>query len=625
MAKKSKSFSRKVAKDKDQEKTPKDVARANPTQEVAVVKTPNPAPLEAVLVLSNTRVPHHDERALELVLMHVKDLKPAKIVFNGDIIDFHRRSEIDRNPVRIFNDVEMQAMRREIRTRIENNQAVALEEGDTKKKITSERLDKLIREESLERSLKGELELCFKVIKRFKDAQPGVELVWVFGCQEHYLSAYLKKYFPALLLFWNQFLRENSIQKVYNETVNNTYNYGPLVIGHWHRGGINSPSAFVAHTLMDLEGVSLIQGHTNRGGWVCRTVEGPRFVSAYENFSLCKRPVGKNWQLGYTVVYREKDRKRFQVFQVPIANYGFFWGEKEYRLDPTRIGNWEKAVSISDIHRPYEDPVAIEATFSFLKEFQPDVIFVNGDVNDFEDISRFAKSPIYFLTDEDIKEINTLIVDDGNKKFIKPRLQREFEKIYEFFKRLREICPNARIIWVFGNHEFRLQGYVEQEAGQLAGVRRPGGREEILSLAEITRVKEFGVEVVYSGLIESSTSYGGLLIGHYYKVCNKSAYTARNLLQQKHRSLLQPHVHRMGAHYKTSLDGKMLVAIEQGCLCRLDPHYMQNPNWQQGFAVIHKKKGSDRFYVQPIQIIEGAFLFGGKRFGRPNVDNPAKT
>ena len=55
-----------------------------------------------------------------------------------------------------------------------------------------------------------------------------------------------------------------------------------------------------------------------------------------------------------------------------------------------------------------------------------------------------------------------------------------------------------------------------------------------------------------------------------------------------------------------------------GCLCRLDPHYMQYPNWQHGLVVIHKKKNSGRFYLQPIQIIDGAFLFGGKRFGRPS-------
>lgn len=605
----------------------------NDTEQPKNDKTESPS-LEAAVVLSNFRVPHHDEKAIKLVLMHIKDMDPAKIIFNSDIIDYYHRSDIDRNPLRIFTAKEISSLRSSIEDRIreqegkeqEKEDSLAEEEERNPRKVkalTAGQLERVVKKEVQEMAHRKELEQLYALFKMFRDAHPNADFVWVYGCQEFYLLKYFDKYYPHLIGEIDNFCRQNKIQKVFNGTRNNIYSYGQLTIGHWYRGGLNSPSAFVAHALLDDEGMSLIQGHTNRGGWVCRTVDGPRFISAYENFSLCKRPIGKNWQLGYSVVYREKNKRRFQVFQIPIANYGFFWGTKEYRLDPTRIGSWETAVAISDIHRPFEDPEAVDAAMQLLKDLQPDVLFVNGDANDFKDISRFANSPIDFLTEEDIRSLGSLILENSQKdKFIKPRLQREFEKLYEFFKMLREACPKTRIIWVFGNHEYRLQRYVEENAGHLAGVRRPGGKEEILSLADITRVKELGVEVVYSGLIESSTNYGGLLIGHFYRVNAKSGYTARNLLQQKHRSLLQPHVHRMGAHYKTRLDGKMLVAVEMGCLCRLDPHYMnQSPNWQQGLVVIHKKKGSDRFYLQPAQIIDGAFLFGGKRYGRPSHES----
>lgn len=600
----------------------------------ASVSTKNVSSLEMAVVLSNLRVPNHDEKAIQLALMHIKDLGVAKIkvIFNGDIIDYFHRSDIDRNQLRIFTAREISAMHSEIEGSIrkqeseaQNKEDSVAEEEDRKprkiKTLTNEQLERFIKKEVQEKAHRKELEQLFAIFKMFIEAIPNADIVWVYGCQEFYLLKYLEKQYPQLIGEIDNFCRQNKIQKVYNGTRNNTYNYGPLVIGHWFRGGLSSPSAFVAHTLLDDEGVSLIQGHTNRGGWACRTIEGTKYLSAYENFSLCKRPVGKNWQLGYSLVYKEKNKRRFQVFQIPIASYGFFWGDKEYRLDQTRVGVWEKAVAISDIHRPWEDKKAVDVALSFIKDFQPDVVFVNGDVNDFYDISRFTQSPIDILTDEDVENIKSLVLESSKEnrmKFIKPRLQREFEKIHDFFKKLREICPKAEIIWVYGNHEFRLQGYVEQNAGHLAGVRRPGDKEEILSLAEITRVKELGVKVVYSGLIQSYTTYGGLLVGHFYRVNAKSAYTARNLLQQKHQSLIQPHVHRMGAHYKTDNNGKMLVAVEMGCLCRLDPQYMQNPNWQQGFVVIHKKKNSDRFYLQPVHIVDGAFLFGGKRFGRPS-------
>jgi len=342
----------------------------------------------------------------------------------------------------------------------------------------------------------------------------------------------------------------------------------------------------------------------------------------YLEILLFKDYIAKTTSLFNPSLYKERDKRRFQVFQVPIANYGFFWGNKEYRLDPTRVGSWEKAVAISDLHFRFEDKVALGATLGFIEEYQPDVIFVNGDVPDFPDISRFSNSPLDLLTDEDVADLSSLVLESKQqgkiKKYLKPRLQRDFERIYEFFKELRRICPKARIVWIFGNHDHRMQGYVDEDAKQLAGVRRPGDKDEVLALAELTKVREFGVEIVYSGKNESSTTYGDLLVGHFYKVSAKSSFTAAGLVRQKHSSLVQPHVHRMGAYYKTLLDGTVLVGVEMGCLCRLDPEYMQYPNWQHGFVVIHKKKNSGRFYLQPIHIVDGAFLFAGKRYGRPS-------
>jgi len=588
------------------------------------------------LVISNTRAPHQDDKAIQLCLMHSKNLKNLEtIIFNGDMVDYYHRSDIDRNPLRVFTNKEISAMSLEIEKRVRSQEIKAQAEADAfaekekkasrKVKILSvEQLERLTKKEIQEIAHKKELEQLFSIMKLFRDAHPDADLVWVFGCQEFYLMKYFEKHYPHLIDEIDRFCRQNKIQKVYNGTRNNVYNYGPLAIGHWFRGGLNSPSGSVAHLLLDDEGSSLIQGHTNRGGWACRTVYGakPKFISGFENFSLCKRPVGKNWQLGYSIVYKERDKRRFQVFQVPIANYGFFWGNKEYRLDPTRVGSWEKAVAISDLHFRFEDKVALGATLGFIEEYQPDVIFVNGDVPDFPDISRFSNSPLDLLTDEDVADLSSLVLESKQqgkiKKYLKPRLQRDFERIYEFFKELRRICPKARIVWIFGNHDHRMQGYVDEDAKQLAGVRRPGDKDEVLALAELTKVREFGVEIVYSGKNESSTTYGDLLVGHFYKVSAKSSFTAAGLVRQKHSSLVQPHVHRMGAYYKTLLDGTVLVGVEMGCLCRLDPEYMQYPNWQHGFVVIHKKKNSGRFYLQPIHIVDGAFLFAGKRYGRPS-------
>lgn len=591
--------------------------------------------IEIALVISNTRAPHQDDKAIQLTLMHSKDLKPLKIFFNGDMIDYFNRSEIDRNPLRIFTAKDIASMQSEIRKRVREQEAKnqeaenkLAEEKERKarkvKTFNDGQLERLVHWELQERAHRKELQILFGIMKLFRDAHPDAELVWIWGCQEYYLEKRLSKYHPGLLAEIDDFCKQNKIQKVFNGTRNNIYNYGALVIGHWFRGGLSSPSGSIAHILMDEEGCSLIQGHTNRGGWACRTLQGskPEFISSYENFMLCKRPTGKNWQLGYSVVYKEKDRRRFQVFQVPIANYGFFDGLKEYRLDLTKVGDWETSIAFSDIHFRFEDPVALKITLDFTEELQPDNIFVNGDVPDFPDISRFSNSPLDNLTDSDLANLNSLILESKrqgkSRKYIKPRLQRDLERIHEFFKDLRRRCPKAKIYWIFGNHDHRLQVFVEENKPQLAGVRCPGGKGDYLSLDEMAKVSDFGVEIVYSGKNESSMTYGKLLIGHFYTVSSRSGATARGLINKKHKSLLQPHVHRMGSCFKTLNDGTVLVGVEMGCLCRLDPDWMENPNWQQGFVIIHKKKSGNRFHVQPIQIIDGAFLVGGKRYGRPS-------
>ncbi|MDO8557667.1 MAG: metallophosphoesterase [bacterium] len=602
-----------------------------PPIEKPAVSKPN---IEKGIVVSNIRVPHQDEKALALVIMHAKDLGVDRVFFNGDIWDYFHRSHISRDPLRVFSERERKTIGKEIEARVREEEQAAQEElnekfgvaeetGEPKrlvKSMSESQLVRAVKREMMERALRKEMEQLFGIFRMFREALPNAEFIWIYGCDEHYLVAYLTKYYPELLEEMAKFCKAERIEQRYNGTRNNTYRYGLLEIGHWFRGGLSSPSGYVAHTLLDDEGVSLIQGHTNRGGWACRTIQGPKYLSAYENFSLCRRPIGKNWQLGYSVVYHQRGRQRFQVYQVPIADYGFFWGTKEYASDPSKVSAWEIAVAISDIHIPYEDENALSASFELIAELQPAVIFVNGDANDFADISRFAKSAHDELTEEEAKNPKALVIDDGDGKRFKTRLERELEKIYNLFKRLRKIAPNARIVWIFGNHEYRLQRYVEENAAQLAGVRRPGEGEDVLSLASLSKVKELGIEIVYSKLIESYTTYGGLLVGHFYLVRQKSAHSARALLQKKHKSLIQPHVHRVGAHYQTRLDGKMYVAVETGCLCDLNPKYMQDPNWQHGFVVIHKKKTTDRFYLQPIHIVDGAFLFGGKRYGRKSKE-----
>lgn len=88
-----------------------------------------------------------------------------------------------------------------------------------------------------------------------------------------------------------------------------------------------------------------------------------------------------------------------------------------------------KFVVISDIHFPYQDDKAIKAALDFIKTNPVDTIILNGDILDFYDVSSFDKEP---------DRINSL--------------QKEIDMAQKFFKKLRTIKPDARIVFIKGNH-----------------------------------------------------------------------------------------------------------------------------------------------------------------------------
>ncbi len=184
----------------------------------------------------------------------------------------------------------------------------------------------------------------------------------------------------------------------------------------------------------------------------------------------------------------------------------------------------------------------------------------------------------------------------------------ELEEAKKFLIDLRERSPHSRIIYIFGNHEWRFEKFIANNARELFGL-------EGLTMEEQLHCKELEIEVVNSHLMENYFRYGHLLIGHFNKVNKHSAYTAKNLLDEKGMSLIQNHTHRGGSSYKTDYQ-ETKGAWENFCLCDLHPPYLAIPNWQLGFSAIHTINKTRRFTVTQCVIIEYEILFGNKRIRR---------
>lgn len=250
-----------------------------------------------------------------------------------------------------------------------------------------------------------------------------------------------------------------------------------------------------------------------------------------------------------------------------------------------KVSRWDMGIIISDQHIPYHDKKANELMLSFVRREKPKYIFIDGDLIDCFMLSRFSKPP----------NIGRFLRD-------------EFSAAKEYLTRLRVAAGNAcEIKYIYGNHEFRLQKYIMDEAEELWGI-------DGLTVEDQLDLKHLKIEWIDSGLCENYYKWGALYIAHFDRVNKHSGYTARNLVDDKGACLVQAHTHRLGSSYKTILGNHVLVGYENGCLCNIHPNWIKDPNWQLGFSVVYQKRGHQRFHLQQIPIVDYRFFWGSHEY-----------
>lgn len=206
----------------------------------------------------------------------------------------------------------------------------------------------------------------------------------------------------------------------------------------------------------------------------------------------------------------------------------------------------------SDFHVPYHDMKAVHAFISYCADTQPNMIVINGDLVDMYMLSRFAKG-------------------EGRNPMS------EVESARAILETIRLNCPQSDIYYVIGNHEQRLEKTILTKAPELASLI-----EDIFS---IFKLDEIGVKGAGTVTINDNFVFKhGTLLG------NKSGLSAIKEMENAYLSGATGHTHRL-AKYIARKAGRKFVWLETGCLCSMEPEYMLNPNWQQGFAMVQFENG----------------------------------
>lgn len=241
-----------------------------------------------------------------------------------------------------------------------------------------------------------------------------------------------------------------------------------------------------------------------------------------------------------------------------------------------------RVLVVSDVQLPFGDIPVLNLVYEFSSRWKPDLLLVDGDLTDCYSLSDFDKDP---------SKVS--------------RLQEEISQTADFFSHFP-----MRKVWLGGNHEDRWRKILWRVQNYGPGVNEM--LRALLSAAEVGSDADSAFRYAF-GTKKARVEYwpyghyvtlaeNNLIVTHGFKLSSYSAYTARAHLDRLGKSVIIGHTHRQGVYRNSNLRGTH-GAWENGCLCRLDPEFVQFPNWQQGFSMVSVE--GNQFYVEQIPILPG--------------------
>lgn len=244
---------------------------------------------ETTVVFGDVHGIYVDRKAWDITLQIIKDLKPARVVINGDFMDCYSISRFDKDPNRGYNLQD------------EFDQANLL-------------LD--------------ELQLVFKG-----------EIIYVEGNHEARVKKYLWGNAPeisslvSLTVEGRLFLDERKIKYIPSRGRSAYYQLGKIKIGHFDVALQSSGAS--EKKLVLRYGCTVLQGHHHKLGEFYKSFDGDVVVGVGTgclcslNPEYCSDP---DWHQGVIVINKVVGRNRFHIQTVPIIKHETLFNGKIYKV-----------------------------------------------------------------------------------------------------------------------------------------------------------------------------------------------------------------------------------------------------------------------------------------------------
>lgn len=258
-------------------------------------------------------------------------------------------------------------------------------------------------------------------------------------------------------------------------------------------------------------------------------------------------------------------------------------------------------------YETFHDEAAMAVFLEVCRQEQPDSIVILGDFLDLPSQGKYVQEAGFART-----------------------TQSALNAGHEWLASLRAACPDAHIVLIEGNHDKRMQNFIEQNALAAFGLKRANLPESwpVMSLPNLLRLDEIGVE--YQDAYPAATYWDddNTRNIHGTRANSKGSTTAQYSNDLPHISTWVGHTHRAEITYKTVL-GPRGEPIESytanpGCLCRTDGavpsvHGALHADgasarvvedWSQGFGSLLYGRGES--WPQVWRIKDGRTVYQGR-------------
>lgn len=367
----------------------------------------------------------------------------------------------------------------------------------------------------------------------------------------------------------------------------------------------------MAHVSTDDGGFTYtIDKRPPKGGWTVEALLEAHGLNPSDWWVSDVRAVGNQ----YGKVDDPNEQVKLAVTAKPIRAHGS-------AIKPPDLSDWKplpkpkprkaglapiKAVVISDHHAPRNEKTFHKLFVQWLRDTQPDIIDVNGDLCDFPSVGNHPTEDEY---NHDVNEC--------------------LRGALHILRDYRDACPNAEIRLRRGNHDARLQIRQQDKVPEIVNVAPGGGltfegEEDPRPWHDLGRLLYLDLMHIEYNPDPWKQAKGKLskklTVRHGFST---SPNAGKAMLDKLSGSTIQGHDHRLSLTYATEHTGdkddplRVRLGMSGGCAADIPGGlgYVNGgePNWQNGATEVTIYENGD-FHATPMVYLPGRLMCSDRRY-----------